>query len=61
MRVKGTDTPSEDIHDSWAAWMAEKDPAHEALKPFEELDSATRREDAPYVRAVRTVAERLRP
>lgn len=49
----------EDIHDAWAAWMADRDPGHEALRPFGELDSGTRREDDPSVRAVRTVAARL--
>lgn len=59
-RVKGTSITAEDIHDAWAAWMAERDPDHEALRPFAELDAATRHEDDPFVAAVRTVAARLK-
>jgi hypothetical protein len=58
-RVKGTATTPEDVHDAWAAWMADQDPTHDALRPFPELDRATRREDDPFVDAVRAVAMRL--
>lgn len=58
-RAKGTAVTAEDIHDAWAAWMADRDPDHEALRPYAELDATTRREDDPFVVAVRTVARRL--
>jgi predicted metal-binding protein len=59
-RVKGAATTAEDVHDAWAAWMVDQDPTHDALRPFLQLDRATRREDDPFVRAVRAVASRLR-
>jgi hypothetical protein len=58
-RAKGTAVTAEDIHDAWVAWMAESDPHHESLKPFSELDAATRHEDDPFATAVRAVAARL--
>ncbi len=58
-RVKGIDVTREDIHDAWAAWMADEDPQHNALRPYADLDPGTRREDEPFVTAVRTVASRL--
>jgi hypothetical protein len=59
-RAKGTAVTPEDIHDAWVAWMAEIEPDHEALKPYAALDDQTRREDEPFVAAVRAVAARLR-
>ena len=58
VRTKGRETTLEDVHDAWAAWMAEVDPAHPALKPFAELDDSTRQEDKPFLSAVLAVAER---
>jgi hypothetical protein len=58
-RAKGTAVTAEDIHDAWVAWMADKDPEHDALRPFSDLDAGARREDDPFVAAVRTVAARL--
>ncbi len=55
----GEHTTSEHVHDAWAAWMTCVDPSHESIKPFDELDPATRREDGPFVDAIRTVAARL--
>jgi hypothetical protein len=56
--VKGREATLEDVHDAWAAWMAEVNPDHPALKPFAELDDETRQEDEPFLRAVLTVAAR---
>ena len=58
-RVKGMAVTAEDVHDAWVSWMADKDPRHEALKPYGHLDAETRREDDPFVAAVRAVAARL--
>jgi hypothetical protein len=55
-RVKGTDVRAEDVHDAWALWMLGQDGSHSSLKPFEELDLSTRREDLPFVEAIRAVA-----
>lgn len=56
--AKGKDVNRRDVHNAWAAWMASEHPSHESIKPFEELDEETKREDDPYVSAIRTaVAE----
>lgn len=57
--TKGTAVTNEDIHDAWVLWMSARDPAHEALKPYRDLDPETRREDDPFTAAVRAVAARL--
>jgi hypothetical protein len=56
--TKGREATLEDVHDVWAAWMAEVDPDHPALKPFAELNESTRQEDEPFLRAVLAVAGR---
>lgn len=55
--AKGTRTTAEDVHNAWVAWMAGIDPGHDALRPFGELDQKTRDEDAPFLAAIRAVAE----
>lgn len=56
--AKGNEATLEDVHDAWAAWMAEVNPDHPALKPFAELDDETRREDEPFLKAVLAVARK---
>lgn len=56
--AKGGQVAPADVHNAWAAWMTTIDPSHEALKPFEELDTDTRQQDSPYLVAIRTVASR---
>jgi len=56
MRAKGQYVTASDVHDAWAAWMQLKSPEHEALKPFEELESGVQQEDDAYVEAIRTTA-----
>lgn len=58
-RAKGASVTSEDIHDAWAAWMADRDPDHPSVKPFSELDDETKSEDYPFTEAVRSVGARL--
>lgn len=58
VRVKGTATTAEDVHDAWALWMQARHGDHHSIKPYDELDPGTRREDAPFVEAIRRVAER---
>lgn len=55
-RVKGTEVTAEDVHDAWSLWMLGEDDDHESIKPYGELDPATRREDQPFVDAIRAVA-----
>jgi hypothetical protein len=55
-RVKGELVTAEDVHDAWTLWMLRQDRGHESIKPFRELDPSTRRQDAPFVAAIRAVA-----
>ena len=57
--VKGGHVMAEDVHDAWSLWMLRQDNDHESIKPFAALDPSTRREDLPFVEAIRKVA--LRP
>lgn len=58
LRAKGAQTKASDVHDAWSAWMLRGNPGHESIRPFDELDSETRREDGPFLVAIRTAAER---
>ena len=55
-QVKGAHVTAEDVHDAWALWMLGQERDHSSIKPFRELDPSTRREDLPFVEAIRTVA-----
>ena len=55
-RLKGQRVTGEDVHDAWAVWMLRRDSDHGSVKPFEELDPSTRREDRPFVEAIRKAA-----
>jgi hypothetical protein len=55
-RVKGEQVTPEDVHDAWALWMLSRERDHSSIRPFAELDSSTRREDLPFVEAIRAVA-----
>jgi hypothetical protein len=57
-RTKGQAVTSEDVHDAWAVWTLSRGEDHEAIKPYSELDASTRREDQPFVEAIRAVANR---
>jgi hypothetical protein len=57
--AKGVDVEARDIHNAWAAWMSTKDPQHESIVPYDALSPDVRREDDPYLAAVRRVAHRL--
>lgn len=51
--AKGKRVDGRDVHNAWAAWMAARDPTHESIKPYDELDPKVRDEDGPFVRAIR--------
>lgn len=53
MRAKGADITASDVHDAWSAWMMRQDPSHEAIRPYEELDPATKAEDEPFLLAIK--------
>jgi hypothetical protein len=58
--VAGQYVTRRDVHNAWAAWMSEIEPDHESLDEFEDLSPDVREEDEPFVKAIRTVAGRLR-
>ena len=55
----GQNVRSEHVHDAWAAWMTYQDASHDSIKPFSHLSAETKREDQPFVDAIRNVALRL--
>lgn len=57
--AKGRAVSAVDVHNAWSAWMQERDPGHRSIKPFDELDADTQASDAPFVEAIRAVAEHL--
>ena len=57
-RAKGTAVTETDVHDAWVAWVTMRGDEHENARPFEDLDRATQREDAPFVDAIKRVSAR---
>jgi hypothetical protein len=51
--AKGFEVDRRDVHNAWAAWMATASPAHESIRPYEELEPDVKREDDPFVTAIR--------
>jgi hypothetical protein len=58
--AKGTDVTGEDVHDAWTAWKLMRGEEHKSMVPYRDLPEATRREDDPYVKAIRRVATKMR-
>jgi hypothetical protein len=58
--AKGDRVDARDIHNAWAAWMSTRDPGHDSIVPYENLPPDVRREDDPFLNAVREVARGLR-
>ncbi len=56
----GDKVRARDVHDAWAAWMSQQNPAHESVKPFDDLDEETQAQDEPFAEAIRRVAILLR-
>ncbi|MFL6113058.1 MAG: hypothetical protein ACJ786_17125 [Catenulispora sp.] len=54
--AKGAAVEPSDVHNAWAAWMRERDPDHNALMPFDQLDREKQDADSPFVAAIRAVA-----
>lgn len=52
-RAKGMAVTAEDVHDAWAAWMIMRGEDHPSVRPFSELSADVRREDEPFVSAIR--------
>jgi hypothetical protein len=58
-RSKGPAVTAEDVHDAWVAWMEARGEAHPSMVPFEELSPAIKREDEPFVEAIRRVSSEM--
>jgi hypothetical protein len=58
--AKGSQVQPEDVHNAWAAWMSDRDAGHRSIRPFLELDKATRHSDDPFLSAIRHVAAERR-
>lgn len=57
--TRGTATSLEDVHDAWALWRNETNPAHRSLIPFDQLATDVQQLDAKYRDAIHTVAAEL--
>ena len=60
-RAKVEATTAEDVHDAWTAWMLIRGERHPSMRAFDELSEAVRREDEPFVQAIRTAADERGP
>jgi hypothetical protein len=58
LRAKGVGVTAADVHDAWAAWMQERDPNHDALQPYDDLQPEVQNEDAPFLQAIKSAATR---
>jgi len=56
--AKGQTVTSEDVHNAWAAWASEHDPASRDIIPFKELSLHVQKKDDLYVQAIHDVAKR---
>lgn len=56
----GEKVRARDVHNAWAAWMSQQNPAHESIKPFDDLDEETQAQDEPFAEAIRRVSTLLR-
>lgn len=52
--LKGERVSAEDVHDAWTTWMSQRSEVHESMVPFENLTEPVKREDDPFVTAIRT-------
>lgn len=51
-----TETTLADVHNAWVAWMSGESPAHPSLLPFDQLDTSTQNQDAPFLDAIKSAA-----
>jgi hypothetical protein len=56
--AKGQAVTARDVHNAWAVWMQESDPAHDSIRPFDELGAETQAADEPFVEAIKAAAKR---
>lgn len=58
--AKGEGITPADVHNAWSAWMAEQDPVHPSLVPFDDLPRHVAQDDEPFVRAIISAYQILR-
>jgi len=56
LRDKGAGTQAADVRGAWSAWMIGMDPGHGSIRLCGALDPETRREDSPFLHAIRAAA-----
>lgn len=59
LRAKGSSVTQSDVHDAWAAWMAERKPEHKSLVPYEDLGEDLQDEDRVFAVAIRRASDLL--
>jgi hypothetical protein len=59
LRAKGRSASASDVHDAWAAWMADRDENHESLVPYMELSQDVREQDLVFVAAIRAAFDEM--
>jgi hypothetical protein len=57
----GVSTDQQDVHDAWAAYTATRQPEHEGLVPFDDLDPPAQERATRYAMAIRDLARRGLP
>lgn len=57
--AKGENVSAADVHNAWSAWALSREPGHDSIRPFAELDPSTRQMDSPFVGAIERAARRL--
>jgi len=55
--AKGNRATLTDVHNAWAVWMAERDPNHSSLIPFDQLPADVAQADEPFLAAIHEVAK----
>jgi hypothetical protein len=54
--AKGSRVEAKDVHNAWVAWMVSRGEQHPSMVEFDRLPDAVKREDDPFVAAIRQVA-----
>lgn len=55
----GADVTNEHVHDAWSVWMADDEPNHRSLTPFDRLSPEVQEMDTPFRDAIRAEVEAL--
>lgn len=60
LRAKGVAVTCSDVHDAWAAWMAQENPDHDALLEYDKLSIEVKKEDEIFVEAIKKHAGEMK-